>query len=304
MYSIQENSKPKILPQRKMRFSAHAQPRISTQGLTEGVFLVLCGHLVDSHYFMSKDPQKPTGEEALAILEAAQKAGHLPEGFIEEQLAVVRGEIHSETHTRVEEVGQVQEKRELTPAEIEAAVSLLKTRSQTEKNKNLCPSLNWERAERALRSTPAALRTVIEAEQKGHEPTIYFSDETGFDIGTRSGETPASTRDCVFDKKVEQWYEENYPKIKFNGNAKDQAMAMGWQLMRVKQGKHIAENTPSYYERGWSWYETDDSIRETDVELALRGSRDGAHVSAIWGSTRGHDGSGGWRGSLRVNFVN
>ncbi len=42
---------------------------------------------------MDEPAQQPTADEALTILEAARKAGHLPEGFIERELAVVRGEM-------------------------------------------------------------------------------------------------------------------------------------------------------------------------------------------------------------------
>ncbi|MBI4994326.1 DUF4256 domain-containing protein [Candidatus Peregrinibacteria bacterium] len=250
---------------------------------------------------MSKEQKKPTGKEALAILDRLQTLGHISEALFQEQLALVCQGIQGETHTRVEAAGTVQEKRELTPEKVDAAVNLLKTRFSAEKNKALCPSLDWERAQRALRATPEALWTVNEAEQLGHEPTIYFSDETGFDIGTRSDETPASTRDCVFNKEAEQWWEENHPDVKFNENAKDQARAMGWQLMRVEQGRHIAKNTPAYEEKGSSWYETGNDIREAG--FALPGHRNGAYISMDSRHAHYHYDDRGWRGSLRVNFV-
>lgn len=187
----------------------------------------------------------------------------------------------------------------------EEIVQLLKTRVGMENNKKLCPELNWEMAERALRANKKALLTFHKAEKDGHEPTIYFSDETGFDVGTASGETPQSTRDCVFDKKGEQQLKCNRPDEEYHGNAETQAGTMGWRLMEVEQGKYIAKNTPTYRERGWSWYGTPINIRKDG--FALLGSRNGDgdddDVVIIQHEADDHHDSRGWRGSLRVNFV-
>ncbi|MFA6918334.1 MAG: DUF4256 domain-containing protein [Candidatus Gracilibacteria bacterium] len=191
--------------------------------------------------------------------------------------------------------------RELTPERVEEVIQLLKTRREAEENRKLCPQLDWSRAEKALRATPEALWTVDIAEKNGHEPTIYFSDKKGFDIGTLAKEPPLSTRDCVYDKNAEIFKKRNYPDEKFNENAKDQAEAMGWGLMGVKQGNHIAANTASYTEAGWRWYKTGADIRKTG--RALLGPRVGGDLS-VYPYLAGHHGSyNGWGGSLRVNFV-
>lgn len=52
---------------------------------------------------MGEPARDLTREEALAIIEAAREAGHLPEGFVEERLAAMGGEIRVNTHARVEE---------------------------------------------------------------------------------------------------------------------------------------------------------------------------------------------------------
>lgn len=222
------------------------------------------------------------------------------------KLEVITAQIrreHGEARDRLAQtvLKKIQSDLELTPEQIEGIVALLKDRFSAEENKNLCPALNWPRAEKALRATPKALETVLKAEKAGHEPAIYFSDETGFDIGTRSNETSKSTRNCVFDEEAEQWWVNNYPDEKFNGNAKSQATAMGWNLMKIGEGEHIAKNTPAYREQGWSWYETNNDIRKAG--RALGGNRRGDDLFVLQGNAFIHGVRRGWRGSLRVNFV-
>ncbi len=72
--------------------------------------------------------------------------------------------------------GVAKNKIELTPKQIEKAISLLEDRFNDQKNKKLCPKLSWDKAERTLGSTPRALGTILKAEEAGHEPTICFSD--------------------------------------------------------------------------------------------------------------------------------
>ena len=194
------------------------------------------------------------------------------------------------------------QKRELEPERVEEVIQLLKSGHEAKENKDLCPTLDWSRAEKALRATPEALCTVDVAKKNGHEPAIYFSDETGFDIGTLAKESPQSTRNCVYDKTAEQWLAANRPGEIYNGNAEDQAAAMGWQLMGVEQGNHIASNTPAYSEQGWRWYKTADAdTRTTGGALAGYRGRDALRVNRS--SALNLSVYGGWGGSLRVNYV-
>ena len=193
------------------------------------------------------------------------------------------------------------EKRELSPEQTEEIIDFLKTGSRAEKNKNLCPNLDIDRAERALRAAPEKLWSANEMRKNGHEPAIYFADGTGFDIGTRADETPQSTRNCVYDEKAVEWVKEHYPNEQFNGNAKAQARAMGANLMTVEQAEHIAKNTEPYYEENWSYYDTPEDIRKAGN--ALYGLRNGNYLAVLRNRASFHDNYRGWRGTLRVNFV-
>jgi len=195
-----------------------------------------------------------------------------------------------------------EQKRELSPEQAEKTIKTLETRFQAEENKKLCPKLSWDKAEKALRVTPEALWSVDQMEQNGHEPGIYFSDKTGFEIGTLAKEAPSSTRNCVYDKRAEEWLKINSPQERFNGNAVDQARAMGIELKTIEQDKHIAGNTPAYNEQSWRWYKTQDNIR--DSGYALTGFRVGSALSVYQCYADVHNADGGWGGSLRVNFVN
>ncbi|MFA6917956.1 MAG: DUF4256 domain-containing protein [Candidatus Gracilibacteria bacterium] len=189
----------------------------------------------------------------------------------------------------------------LDPERETQVIQLLKTRFEAKENRDLCPALDWSRAERALRKNPKTLWTVDVAEKNGHEPAIYFSDERGFDIGTLAKEPPLSTRNCVYDEDAWRWTEPK-PDEEFNGNAESQAEAMGWELMGVEQGNHIAANTPYYVERGWRWYKTDAITRRK--EYAVHNcSRSGNVLRRSLSYSFNHGADRGWGGSLRVKFV-
>ena len=196
---------------------------------------------------------------------------------------------------------QEPEKRELSPEQTEKVIQLLKTRSQAEKNKDLCPQLDWSRAERALRAAPiAALWSVNELEEKGHEPTVYFVDDTGFDIGTRTAETPQSTRNCVYDEKAAEPLRKQFPDLK---SAVKSAEDIGFdRLMTTGEGNHIARNTKPYYESRWSYYYTPEDTRKAGA--ALDGHRHGSILAVIQDSADGHYGRRGWRGTRRVLYKN
>lgn len=193
------------------------------------------------------------------------------------------------------------QKRELSLEDAEQVLQLLKTRFQASKNENLCPELDWSKAEKALKATPEALWSAFQMERTGHEPGVYFSDKTGFDVGILAKETPLSTRNCVYDAKAEALRRENYPDDVFNGNAESQAKAIGVDLQTIEQGRHIARNTLAYSEQGWRWYKTPGDIRGTGS--ALYGVRFGYGLNTFQYNADFHDAYRGWGGSLRVNFV-
>lgn len=199
------------------------------------------------------------------------------------------------------------EKRELSPEEAEKTLQSLLTRSKQEEYKNLCPTIDWARAERALRATPEALWTAYKARE--HDPIIYFADERGFKFGSNlCTESPQSTRNCVGHKEAEEWLKRNCPNEQFNKNAEKQAEDMGWNLMTIEEGEYFAKNTPPFYEQGWRYYKTPAHIKTIGCPEgpgnAFYGYRDGNALYVFQGNANDPYGGRGWGGSLRVNYVN
>lgn len=120
---------------------------------------------------------KPTGDEALAILEAAKEAGHLPEGFIEERLAAMR----KETGEKATAVVAVESKKELAPEEQQVLLSVLKGRF--ERNKKLHPKIQWTAVEKSLQACPDSMWSLQQLEATGGEPDVFMEENDAFVFG-------------------------------------------------------------------------------------------------------------------------
>jgi len=138
-------------------------------------------------------------------------------------------------------------------------------------------------------------------EAQGHMPDVYNFDDSGFDIGTCSKETPESARNCVYDAKAAAWLKENYPDEKFNGSAVELAEAMGISLMSPEQYKDVLQNKGKFDEKTWSWLKTLDETRESGY--ALRGGRYGGAVYVGQFNAYGSTDYKAFRGSLRVSWA-
>jgi len=241
-------------------------------------------------------------QEVLTIMEGlivAKKAALAPVATASPQSSVLPTQ---------ESERDLKEKRELSPEEAEQTLQSLLTRSRQKQYENLCPSIDWARAERALKATPEALWSAHKAEQSGHEPVVYFADETGFKIGSNlCMESPRSTRNYVGHKQAAEWLKENSPEERFDGDAETQAEGIGMDLMTIEEGTHFAKNTPAFYEQGWRYYRTPDHIKGIGYPdgpgSALYGARNGSDLFANRTYAGNHRDRGGWGGSLRVNFV-
>lgn len=245
------------------------------------------------------DNQKPTGDEALAILEAAQKAGHLPEGFIEEQLAAVRGGIQDETHSRVEAAGKVQEKRELEPAQVEQLMEQLKSNFTNNGREfpKLHPNAKWAEVEASLRAQPEMMWSLSKMEETGGRVDVIGEDDGGFLFGDTSRESPDGRRNVVYDRKAEDDLKRLYPDETCNGNAEDTAASWGVELESEEQYRALQGKVP-LDARTWSWLKTPQDIR--DVGLALYGFRDGEYVGVDRFHAFDRGDGGGFRCALRV----
>lgn len=224
---------------------------------------------------------KPTGNEALEILERLQTGGHVSEALVQEQLAAVRGGIHGDTHTRVEGAAQVQGKRELEPAQIEQLVATLKANftANGKEFPKLHQSVQWTEVEASLRAQPEVMWSLSKMEETGGKVDVTGEDDNSFLFEDTSKESPADRRNVVYDvaeKTAEQW---------------------GVDLEDPEQYRALQDKIP-LDSNTWSWLKTPPHTRKAGY--ALNGSRFGADVCVLQSDAYFHSVYGGFRCALRV----
>lgn len=244
----------------------------------------------------SSPVKEPTEKEARAILERLQIDGHVSEALVQEQLRAVRGGIHGDTHTRVKGAAQVQEKRELEPAQIEQLVGQLKANftSNGKEFPQLHPNVKWAEVEASLRAQPKMMWSLSKMEETGGKVDVTGEDDSSFLFVDTSKESPDGRRNVVFDKKAEGYSTAGT----FNGNADDRVKEWGVDFMDIAQYRAMQEHG-DFDARTWSWLKTPAYIRATGC--ALRGDRDGADVRVHpLLNACDHSGDRGFRCALRV----
>lgn len=194
------------------------------------------------------------------------------------------------------------DKAELTPEEEEATLDKLQIRFEAEENSRLT-ALKWEQVRDALLRDKGALLSVYKMEELGHEPTVYYADGEGFDVGTLSKETPLSTRGCVFNDVASN---ELFSSAQDVPSAVGQARDIGVQLMDCMDGERMRwtiarPDLRNFRERGACWSRSEfgyggDRSRARIVKL-----RDGHFLdNNTWITS--HSADLGWRGTVRVNY--
>ncbi len=249
---------------------------------------------------MTDSPEQMAGSPEQGIKTATEKLESLLDiNDLDEVQAGIREAI-AMLQLQLEELaagGRTQ--RKLSPEDAKKTLDSLRTRFTD--NVHLHKDLEWSRVETALEANPEALWSVHEMEVAGHAPDVYDFDESGFDIGTCSQETPESARNCVYDKEAAAWLKEKHPDERFNGNAVEMAEAMGIDLMTPKQCRDVLQEKGGFDKRTWSWLKTNLDTRKTGY--ALNGSRPGDLVRVNRGNASFHSGVRAWRGSLRVSWA-
>ena len=155
--------------------------------------------------------------------------------------------------------------RPLSPEQKEEIRGKLKERFEAKENQKLYEGtgITWEKADAAMGDKD--LLCAYLAELEGHEPAIFMADNEGFRFGTRTDETPLSTRNCVLDEKAARPLRKQFPGLR---SAVKSAEDIGFdRLMTTEEGAHIARNTNPYYEQDWSYYNTPEDIRKAGVAL-------------------------------------
>lgn len=193
-------------------------------------------------------------------------------------------------------IADATEGKQLTPEAAERTLTILETRFNN--NVHLHEGCDWSRVKTALEAKPEALWSISQMEAQGHMPDVYNFDDSGFDIGTCSQETPASARNCVYDAQAAAWLKENRPQETFNGSAVEMVEAMGISLMSQGQYNAVLQSKGEFDAQTWSWLLNDEANRKTG--RALAGHRCGFDVFVIQFDARDHYDTRGWRGLLRV----
>lgn len=247
-------------------------------------------------------PQEPTGQEAQALLEKARAAGHLPDGFVERELAAIRGktgdDLRAAGHVQGEaDAGRVEgadAKRELSPEDQRELLATLKSRFG--RNKKLHPKTQWTHVEKSLKARPDLMWSLQQLEVTGGEPDVIKDVEGAYVFGDCSTESPSGRRNCVYDKAAE----EGLPEGSFNGNAVDMVDGYGADLMDEDQYRAL-QKLIALDSNTASWLKTPADVRESGY--ALRGDRIGLGVGVYRDDPSYRVDARGFRAALRVPKV-
>lgn len=231
---------------------------------------------------------KPTPAESALILKKAQREGVLPEGYVERELAAIRGVTGGQART----AAGIEGRKELSPEESAKLLSTLKSRFVG--NQKLHPKIQWAAVEKSLQSRPDLMWSLNKLEETGGEPDVFMEEGNDFVFGDCSAESPAGRRNVVFDKEAEQY------ASGFNGNAVDMAAEMGVDLMDEAQYHALQKLTPVDAST-WSWLRTSADMRKSGD--ALDGYRDGSSVDVGKYDPNDHADSRAFRAALRVPKV-
>lgn len=229
--------------------------------------------------------KRPTGDEAIAILEKLQTSGEVSEASIQAHLKTIRGDIHRDTHARAEAAGRVREKRELNPEQITALIQTLKSRFNSVDKKLNKPlrSIKFADIEKSLRAAPEKLWSLQKLEETGGEPQVIGMEGDEFVFEDRCIESPWGRRDLNA------------------AQAAAQAKEFGVDMQSEDDYK-VMQRTGKFDLNTVSWLKTDPEYRERTGD-ALSGSRGGVGVNVGGNFAGNHNPFWGWRASLRVKKV-
>ncbi len=148
-------------------------------------------------------------------------------------------------------------KKELSPAECEELIGILKTRF--EKNSNRHPDVEWANVQSRLEASAQKLWSLNQMEQTGGEP-----DVVGFDTSTGeyifydcSAESPKGRRSLCYDREAHNARKEFKPE----NTAMDVAADMGIELLDETQ-YHQLQTMGNFDTKTSSWVKTPADIRK------------------------------------------
>lgn len=184
-------------------------------------------------------------------------------------------------------------KKELSPEQHSALLSLLKVRF--EKNRNRHEGLEWTKVQARLETAPEKLWSLHEMEQTGGEPDVVGLDEkTGeYLFYDCSAESPKGRRSVCYDHEGQESRKEHKPVT----NALDMAATMGIELLTEKQYRKLQLLGP-FDTKTSSWVKTPSEIRK--LGGALFADYRYGQVFVYHNGAQSYYAVRGFRGSLRV----
>jgi len=189
---------------------------------------------------------------------------------------------------------------QLSPEDADATLRTFESRFHSEAGMKLHGGVEWTRVKSALLASPEALWSIHGMEAQGHEPDVYFADDTGFDVGTCSIETPEQGRNCVYDEEAAEWLKISHGTI-VNGSAVAMAKKLGIDLMSPDQYTKQLQVNGKFDSSTRSWLKTDVDTRKAGY--AEGGYRRNNDVFLNQRSAIHHTNFGSWRGSRRVKWA-
>jgi len=219
-----------------------------------------------------------------------------------EQATVNLTRIQEEKRTLVQELmdgeSALQSPLELTSEMANDAISALKAefhRSADDAKKEgyvAQKGLNFAAVEAKLRANKNALASLYRMVQAGSRPAVVCEENGKFCIAETFGQTLSERSNCVYDRKAQR----KVGHENCNGNAVDQARAMGISLM----DRHIANAHltafPDSDQYCYDYIQATDGERESGRAPCV--CRGGGRAGVDRDGARDRRGSRGWRGAL------
>jgi hypothetical protein len=184
-------------------------------------------------------------------------------------------------------------KKELSAAQTEALLHILKTRF--EKNMNRHKGLEWANVEARLEANVEKLWVLDDMEVTGGEPDVVDYDKTTgeYIFYDCSAESPKGRRSICYDREGLESRKEHQPAH----NAVDMAANMGVELLTEEQYRAL-QQLGEFDAKTSSWIVTPPEIRK--LGGALFGDRRYDHVFVYHNGAQSYYAARAFRASLRV----
>lgn len=184
-------------------------------------------------------------------------------------------------------------KKQLSPGEREALLSILKARF--EKNKSRHKDLEWANVETRLKAKADKLWSLHEMEQTGGEPDVVgYDEQTGeYLFYDCSAESPKGRRSVCYDREALNSRKEHKPK----DSAIDMAAAMGIEILTETQYREL-QKLGEFDTKTSSWIITPPAIRKLGGALFCDRRYD--TVFAYHNGAESYYAARGFRGRLKV----